>query len=39
MDRCCNSFQGVGYRKVMSHVNEGGVHVQPWRSKRRGDEN
>jgi hypothetical protein len=37
MDRCCNIFQGVGYRKVTSRVNEGGVPVQTQRSKRRGD--
>jgi hypothetical protein len=39
MDRRYDSLQGVGYRKVTSHVNEGGVHVQTRRSKRRGDGN
>jgi hypothetical protein len=39
MDQCCDGFQGVGYRKVMSHVNEGGMRVQTQRSKRRGDGN
>jgi hypothetical protein len=28
MDRRCNDFQEVGYQKVMSRVNEGGVRVQ-----------
>jgi hypothetical protein len=39
MDRHCDSFQGVGYRKVTSRVNEGGVRIQTWRSKRQGDRN
>jgi hypothetical protein len=39
MNRCCDGFQGVGYRKVTSRVNEGGMCVQTRRSKRRGDGN
>jgi hypothetical protein len=27
MNRHCDGFQGVGYQKVTSHVNEGGVRV------------
>jgi hypothetical protein len=34
MNQRCDSFQGVGYRKVTSRVNEGGVRVQTRRSKR-----
>jgi hypothetical protein len=39
VDQHRDSFQGLGYRKVMSHVNKGGMHVQTWRSNRRGDGN
>jgi hypothetical protein len=39
MNRHCDGFQGVGYRKVTPHVNEGGMRVQNRRSKRRGDGN
>jgi hypothetical protein len=39
MNRRCDDFQGVGYRKVTSRVNEGGVRVQTQRSKRRGGRN
>jgi hypothetical protein len=39
MNRHCDGFQVVGYRKVTSCVNEGGVRVQTRRSKRRGDGN
>jgi hypothetical protein len=35
VDQHHNSFQGVGYRKVTSGVNKGGMRVQTWRSKRR----
>jgi hypothetical protein len=39
MNRHYDDFQGVGYRKVTSRVNEGGVRVQTRRSKRRSDGN
>jgi hypothetical protein len=39
MDQHRDNFQGVGYRKVTSHVNKGVVRVQTWRSKRQGDGN
>ena len=35
MDRHRNGFRGAGYQKVTSRVNEGGVRVQIWKSKRR----
>jgi hypothetical protein len=37
MTRHYDGFHGVGYRKVTSHVSEGGVRVQTQRSKRRGN--
>jgi hypothetical protein len=39
MNQRYDDFQGVRYRKVTPRVNEGGVHVQTRRSKRRGDGN
>jgi hypothetical protein len=39
MNRHCDGFLGVGYRKVTSRVNEGGVRVHTRRSKRLGNGN
>jgi hypothetical protein len=39
MNRHCDDFQRVGYREVMTRMNECGKRVQSRRSKRRGNGN
>jgi hypothetical protein len=39
MNRRRDGFQRVGYREVMTRINENGMHVQTQRSKSRGNGN
>jgi hypothetical protein len=39
MNRHRDGFQRVGYREVMTRINENGTRVQTRRSKKRGNRN